>query len=49
VPPLPDHHVTTALVPTTPLAVNVVVADEHIGLEAAVAELMPTLDLTVTA
>ena len=42
VPPVPVHHVTTAFVPTTPFAVNVVVADEHIELDAAVAEVMPT-------
>ena len=28
--------------PNTPFAVNVVVADEHIELDAAVAEVMPT-------
>ena len=47
---MPDHQVTTALVPTTPLAVKVVVALEHIGLAPAVADVMPTLtfDATVT-
>ena len=48
VPPAPVHQVTTAFVPTTPFAVNVVVADEHIELDAAVAEVMPTLVFTLT-
>jgi len=50
VPPVPVHHVTTAFVPVTPFAVNVVVADEQIGLTAAVADVMPTFtfDDTVT-
>ena len=47
VPPVPVHQVTTAFVPTTPFAVKVEVADEHIGLAAAVAEVMPTLLFTV--
>jgi len=47
VPPVAVHHVTTAFVPTTPFAVNVVVADEHIELDAAVADVMPTLLFTV--
>ena len=40
--PAPVYQVTTAFVPTTPFAVNVVVADEQIELDAAVAEVMPT-------
>ena len=48
VPPVAVHQVTTAFVPTTPFAVKVVVADEHIGLAAAVAEVMPTLTFVVT-
>ena len=47
VPPAPVHQFTTAFVPNTTFAVNVVVADEHIGLAAAVAEVMPTLTFTV--
>ena len=41
VPAAPVYQVTTAFVPNTPFAVNVVVADEHIELDAAVAEVMP--------
>ena len=47
VPPAPVYQVTTAFVPVTPFAVKVVVADEHIELDAAVAEVMPTLEFTV--
>ena len=37
VPPAPVNHVTTAFVPTTPFAVKVVFAVEHIELDPAVA------------
>ena len=49
VPPVPDHHVTTAFVPVTPFAVKVVVSDAHIGLAAAVADVIaePCLTLTI--
>ena len=42
------YHVTTAFVPTTPFAVNVVVADEHIELDAAVAEVILTFTFVDT-
>ena len=48
VPPAPVHHVTTGFIPVTPLAVNVVVAVEQIGLDAAVAEVMPTFTFVDT-
>ena len=49
VPPAPVYHVTTAFVPNTPFAVNVVVAVAHIELDAAVAEVIaePCLTLTI--
>ena len=47
-PPTPVHQVTTAFVPNTPFAVNVVVADEHIELDAAVAEVIPTFTFVDT-
>ena len=48
VPPGAVHQVTMAFVPTTPLAVRVVVALEQIGLTAAVAEVSATITLLVT-
>ena len=47
---MPVHHVTTAFVPTTPLAVNVVVAFVHNELAPAVIEVIPafTNEDTVT-
>ena len=48
VPPGVVDQVTTAFVPTTPLAVRVVAAFEQIGLAAAVAEVIATLTFEVT-
>ncbi len=48
VPPAPVHQVTTAFVPNTPFAVKVVVDDEHIELDAAVAEVIATFTFVVT-
>ena len=40
VPPAPVYHVNTAPPPATPFAVTVVVAFAHIGLAAAVADVI---------
>ena len=48
VPPVPFHQVTKAFIPSTPFAVRVVVAFDHIGLAAAVAEVIVALTFEVT-
>jgi hypothetical protein len=44
----PVNQETIAFVPVTPFAVSVVVAEPQTGLEAAVTEVIPTAELTVT-
>ena len=48
VPPAPVYQVTTAFAPVTPFAVKVVVAEAHIELDAAVADVIPGFVFTLT-